>query len=73
MERSALIAEVFGDSMKRERAETHEINATINFPAEWLNYTTEKEKREYAAKLARRIENQMEFDLLMDIFEKNGE
>lgn len=53
--------------------ETHEINATINFPAEWLNYTTDEEKREYAAKLAQRIKNQIEFDLLMDIFEKNGE
>lgn len=29
--------------------ETHEINATINFTAEWLNYTTDEEKREYAA------------------------
>lgn len=34
--------EVFCDSMKRERAETHEINATINFPDEWLNYTSEE-------------------------------
>lgn len=53
--------------------ETHGINATINFPAEWLKYTTEEEKRECAAKLAQRIKNQIEFDLLMDIFEKNGE
>ena len=59
--------------MNINRAEAHEINATINFPAEWLNYTTEEEKREYAAKLARRIENQIEFDLLIDLFEKNGE
>lgn len=53
--------------------ETHEINATINFPAEWLNYTSDEEKREYAEKLAQRIENQIEFDLLIDVFEKNGE
>lgn len=59
--------------MKINRVETHEINATINFPAEWLNYASEKEKREYAAKLAQRIKNQIEFDLLMDVFEKNGE
>lgn len=58
--------------MNINRAEAHEINATINFHAEWLNYTTEEEKREYAAKLARRIENQIEFDLLIDLFEKNG-
>lgn len=62
-----------GDSMKRERTKTHEINATINFPEEWLNYTTDEEKREYAAKLAQRIKNHIEFDLMMDIFEKNGD
>lgn len=56
-----------------DRTEIHEINATINFPAEWLNYTSDEEKREYAAKLAQRIKNQIEYDLLMDIFEKNGE
>lgn len=53
--------------------ENHGINATINFPAEWLKYTTDEKKREYAAKLAHKIKNQIEFDLLMNIFEKNGE
>ena len=59
--------------MNINRTETHEINATINFPAEWLNHTTDDEKSEYAAKIARRIKNQIEFDLMMDVFEKNGE
>lgn len=56
--------------MKINRAETHKINATINFHAERLNYTNDEEKREYAAKLAQRIKNHIEFDLLMDVFEK---